>query len=270
METIVATGRVSPDPAATYVYCVLHRRGKPAMSRPSKGLEGMGAPRLLDLGEGLWLVVADAPLERYGSVPIEAKLGDLDWVSRCALAHESVIAHMSRHGTVIPMKLFTLFSTDDRARSHFARTRKRIDRLIRRITGRDEWGVRVSMDERVVVKSRLDGQSRPTRASSGTAFLMGKKKEKDAARGLVDEARGEAERVFQALSRHADDERQRTPVQAGGSVRLLLDATFLVPSQQASRFKETVRALARALEPKGYRVTLTGPWPPYTFVAEPS
>lgn len=270
METIVATGRVSPDPAATYVYCVLHRRGKPAMSRPSKGLEGMSAPRLLDLGEGLWLVVADAPLERYGSAPIEAKLGDLDWVSRCALDHESVIEHMSRHGTVIPMKLFTLFSTDDRARSHFGRTRKRIDRLIRRITGRDEWGVRVSMDERVVVKSRLDGQSRPPRATSGTAFLMGKKKEKDAARGLVDEAKGEAERVFQTLSRHADDERQRTPVQTGGSVRLLLDATFLVPSEHASRFKETVRALARALEPKGYRVTLTGPWPPYTFVAEPS
>jgi Gas vesicle synthesis protein GvpL/GvpF len=269
MGTHVETKRLTPAEAATYVYCVLQVRRRPGQNRPPKGLEGMGPPRLLALGEALSLVVADAPLERYGSEPIDRKLSDLGWVSRCAMAHEGVVEHMARHGTVIPMKLFTLFSSDARALAHFARSRRRIGALMARVAGRDEWGIRVSLDERLAMKSRVDGQSGRPRPVSGTVFLLRKKDEKDAMQRVLREAREEAERIFQALSQHADDERQRTPEQAGGTIRLLLDATFLVPSAEAARFKETVRSLARTVEAKGYRVALTGPWPPYTFVAEP-
>jgi hypothetical protein len=262
------TDRMRRGEWATYVYCVVQSRRQPALNRPGKGLEDMGPLRLLSLGDALWLVVADAPLERYASEPIDRKLSDLGWVSRCALAHETVVEHVSRQGAVIPMKLFTLFSSDERALAHFARSRRRIDKVIGRVAGRDEWGVRVSLDERLAMKGRVDGEPGRGRPSSGTSFLVRKKKQKDAVQGVLREARQEAERIFQALARHADDERQRTPEQSGGTTRLLLDATFLVPSPHAARFKDAVRGLARRLEAKGYRVTLTGPWPPYTFVTE--
>jgi hypothetical protein len=48
----------------------------------------------------------------------------------------------------------------------------------------------------------------------------------------------------------------------------LLDAALLVPTERGGAFKRTIRRLASALRARGYRLELTGPWPPYTFVAD--
>lgn len=254
----------------TYVYCVVQNPTKPSLTRTPKGLDGMGRPRLLPLAEGLWLVVGDAPLDRYSSETIERQLADVDWVSRCAVAHDAVVDHMSRTGVVIPVKLYTLFAGDERAVSHFTRNRKRIDRLLRHVAGREEWGVQVSLDERQALQERLGARRAADPPSSGTSFLLRKKTEKDAVKAVVTDAAREAQRIFEALSHYADDERQRTPQQPGGAIRALLDAAFLVPARRGAEFKRAVSALGRQLESRGYRIRLTGPWPPYTFVATPS
>src|SRR5437762_2458741 len=106
----------------------------------------MGAPRALEAGDSLWLVAADAPLSHYGAAPIEAGLKVLQWVTRCALSHEQIIEYFSGKGwTVIPMKLFTLFSGDERALQHIQETRKELDRTIKRVAGCRERGVRIKL-----------------------------------------------------------------------------------------------------------------------------
>jgi len=72
---------------ATYVYCLLSARRSPPRARGPRGLAGTGPVRALDVDDGLRLIVADAPLSRYGSEPIEQHLRDLGWVSSCAVAH---------------------------------------------------------------------------------------------------------------------------------------------------------------------------------------
>jgi len=49
---------------------------------------------------------------------------------------------------------------------------------------------------------------------------------------------------------------------------LLLDAAFLVPRARARAFRAQAAREARALAKDGYGLTLTGPWPPYTFVQD--
>lgn len=258
---------------ATYVYCLLHHPGDraPSLGRAPRGLPATGAVRTLDAGDGLWLVVADAPLARYGSEPIERRLGDLRWVSACALAHEAVIEHVARRGTVVPMKLFTLFAGDERAVAHIRRRRPALARLLRRIAGRQEWGVRLVLDPR----RALAGAGRRTGpgnsgARSGTAFLRRKQAEQRAVRRIHAEAGAEAERVFERLARRADDARRRAPVVADTPLRLLLDAAFLVPAPHAARFRAAAAGEARRLAGGGYRLSVSGPWPPYTFVREAS
>jgi hypothetical protein len=55
------------------------------------------------------------------------------------------------------------------------------------------------------------------------------------------------------------------PVQGGP---LLLDAAFLVPRRRARSFQSLAAREARSLARLGYGLTLTGPWPPYSFVGE--
>jgi hypothetical protein len=259
------------DGTATYVYCLVQRPdGRPlSTARPPRGLPGAGPPRLLDAGGGLWVVAAAAPLRRYSADAIERRLRDLEWVSRCAMAHEATVEHFTRAGTVVPMKLFTLFSTEARTLAHVQRSRARLERLIARIAGREEWGVRLSLEETRAARL-LTARARrgPRAAGAGTRFLQQRQRAEQAARRLVADARMEADRVFAVLSRRADDARRHTPPAQSPGVRLLLDAAFLVPVRRARAWRAGVAAFARRARRLGLDLALSGPWPPYNFVAE--
>src|SRR5437773_5588216 len=103
----------------------------------------MGRVRLLDVRGGRFLVVADAPLERYGEDAINRGLSDLDWVARGAVAHEAVVESFIGASALVPMKLFTIFTSDERALEHVRREAPRVDAVIRRVAHHHEWGVRV-------------------------------------------------------------------------------------------------------------------------------
>lgn len=255
---------------ATYLYCLVRAPSAPSLRGAPAGLPGAGKPRAVDAGKDLWLLAADAPLDRYGEKPIEAGLQDLSWVSACAVPHEAVVEHFSKAGTVLPMKLFTLFRSDARALEHVAKERRRIDGLFQRIEGREEWGLRVTLDEvSALGRARAEAQAAAA-GSSGAAFLLRKKKQQDAARELLQNARNRADALFEELSARADDARRRPPPPGEAGKRVLLDGAFLLPRKQAKAFGSLVRAQAKKLAAHGYQLTLTGPWPPYNFVAEPS
>jgi hypothetical protein len=254
-----------PAATATYVYGVVQSRRPPATGGAPSGLPATGPVRVLPAGGDLWLAVADAPLDRYDAAPIERGLQDLQWVSRCAVAHEAVVEYLAASGTVVPLKLFTIFASDARALEHIGRLRRGLARTLSRIAGRAEWGVRIVLDERAALARAA---APAARARTGTAFLAAKGAQREAARAIVRTAREGMEGVFDELAAHADDARRRPPEATAAPLRLLLDAAFLVRTAGAPRFRTAVKAVARRLEPRGCEVTLSGPWPAYSFIAE--
>jgi len=253
----------------TYLYCLVRSAREPSLRAAPAGLPGAGRPRAIDAGGGLWLVAADAPLERYGEKPIEQGLRDLAWVSSVAVPHEAVVEHVAKSGTVVPMKLFTLFRSDTRALEHVAKRRKRIDRLVERIEGREEWGLRVLLDETAALRRARDEAQAVAPGAPGAAFLLRKKKEHDLAREVIEHARDRADGLFELLAVQADDARRRPPPPGEVGKRVLLDAAFLLQRKKAKAFQTKVRAEAKKLADRDYQLTLTGPWPAYTFVSDP-
>lgn len=251
--------------SATYLYCVVSCPGTLSTGGTPPGLPGLSAPRALSVGDGLWLVAADAPLPEYGADSIQENLQDLDWISERAMAHEAVVEHFGRLDTVVPMKVFTLFASDERALHHIRSDRGRLDRILSRIAGCQEWGVLVRFDEErareaVDQEARSDGGK-----GSGTAFLLRKKVEKDAARILLARLRPEMDEVFADLTDLASESRRREPVSPSP---LLLDGAFLVRTEDAADFEEAVARWAGRLKESACELTLTGPWPPYNFLEE--
>jgi hypothetical protein len=245
--------------SATYLYCVVSCPGMLSTSGAPPGLPGLSDPRALPVGDGLWLVAADAPLPAYSADSIQENLQDLDWISGRALAHEAVVEHFGRTGTVVPMKIFTLFAGDDRALEHIRNDRGRLDRILSRIAGCQEWGVLVRFDESRA-KEAVANDRRP---SSGTDFLQRKKLEKDAARTLLSKLQPEMDEVFADLAAQAAESRRRAPVSPSP---LLLDGAFLVRTEDAADFEKTVSRWAGRLADSACELTLTGPWPPYNFL----
>jgi hypothetical protein len=253
---------------ATYVYCLVAAARAPKVKRALAGLPGAGPLRLLDIGRGLYLVAADVPLARYGEAAIRRGLSDLEWVSQAAVAHEAVVESFIDAPAVLPMKLLTIFNSDERAIAHVRADRARIDALVKRVANHHEWGVRVVLDRARAVKAAAP--SRAGRATtSGLAYLTRKKAEREASVELAERARESVAALYDRLSAKAHVARRRPasemPVQGGP---LLLDAAFLVPRSRSKSFQALAARQARELSRHGYGVTLTGPWPPYTFVQD--
>jgi hypothetical protein len=255
-------------PVGTYVYCLVAAPRRPRVGR-LRGLAGAGPVRLIERGRTgrlkKWLVVADVPLDRYGEGAINKRLSDLDWVSRAAMAHESVVESFAAAPALVPMKLFTIFTGDARVSEHFDAATPRIDAAVKRVRGRVELGVRVTLAR--ARKTRPAGAA--AAPASGTAYLSGKKALRDSSIELAVRAREVVAEIFDELANVAASALRRTgrdlPVADGP---LLLDAAFLVPRTRVARFRALVRRRAGALDADGYRVVLTGPWPPYTFVKD--
>jgi hypothetical protein len=218
----------------------------------------------------VWLIVADAPLAAYGAAPVERALRDLRWVSTRAMAHEAVVQQCARRGAVIPMKLLTLFTADDRAVEHVRRRRRSIDRLLARVAGRAEWGLRVRLDPaRARRPPPVPGPRGQTAVRPGTRFLQLRSREQDAARRLAAGARIEAARIYRRLRALADEGRQRALPDAPPGSTVVLDAVFLVGVSGTRRFRREAAGLAARSAEAGLDVVLTGPWPPYHFVMRP-
>ena len=251
---------------AVYLYCLLREPREPALAGVPPGLPGCAPPRLLAVDGGLWLVTAQAPLPEYGSEEIENRLSDLAWVSDRALAHEAVIEHFAGVDAVLPMKLFTLFASAERALAHVRENRERIDRALDRVAGCVEWGVRIRLDDARAREAIAAEARQETAQRSGTDFLRRRKLEQDASRNLAGRLRAEADAAFAELGEDAAEAVRREPVappEAGG--RLLLDAAFLVRAKDGTAFEAAVERCAARLAPRGCEVVLTGPWPPYHF-----
>jgi hypothetical protein len=252
---------------ATYLYCLVQSEQAPSLARAPRGLPGTGTLRVLPAAGDLWLVAADAPVARYGSAPVERGLRDLEWVALRAAAHAQVVAHFARRLTTLPMKLFTLFTGDARAVAHVRGSEARVRRVLARVDGRQEWGVRVRLDP-ALARRHARGSTRPAAARrSGTRFLLAKKRELDVAREIVREGRTLVSETFEELAGLAEGSRRRPPAELDGT-RLLLDVALLVDTRQLPRFKRAARAAGTRLAARGYRLVLTGPWPVYNFVGE--
>jgi len=253
---------------ATYLYCLVAAERRPSLTGAPRGLPGTGPLRALDAGEGLWLIVADAPLTVYGSAPIEKHLRDLEWVALRGAAHARMIEYFARRTTTLPMKLFTLFTSDERALAHVRGDAARVRRVLERVAGRAEWGVRVRLDA-ALVRKRAAARPAPSAdgGSAGTKFLLAKKQARDVAQEVLREGRVAVEEAYETLATLADATRRRPAGELEGT-RVVLDAALLVPSGRLTSFKRLVRRAATGLASRGYRLSLTGPWPAYNFVGD--
>jgi hypothetical protein len=252
----------------TYVYCVIAAAHRPRLTRVRRGLPGTGPVRLLDVDEGLYAAVADAPLAQYGEAAINRGLADLDWVSRAAVAHEAVVESFISETAVLPMKLFTIFTTDERAVEHVRAERRRIASVVKRVANHQEWGVRVVLD-RDRAAAAVPKQKAAAGGRSGLAYLSRKKAQRDAVVLLSTNARETVAALYDRLAARSRLAKRRLaselPVQGGP---LLLDAAFLVPRARAASFQTLASRESRALARQGYGLTFSGPWPPYSFVQD--
>ena len=182
-------------------------------------------------------------------------------VSRHAVAHASVVEFFFRKSTVIPLKLFTLFSGDERVKAQLASRSAALRKLFARLRGREEWGVRITVDP----LSSDRTASRPF--ASGRDYLAIKKRLLDESGAPPPAVVKEANAALTSLGRMVAGVRKETFPAPGRNRPFVIGASFLVPAKKRGAWNTHVAKVTAALATHGHRLELTGPWPPYHFAS---
>jgi hypothetical protein len=259
-SAILSAGVRDMADSVTYLYCIVHASKTPSTSRAPNGLPGATRPATAPIAPSFWLVTASVPRETYGRAALKSSLQNVEWVTDVALAHEGVVEHFARQpgATVIPMKLLTMFSSEKRAVEEVRPRLSDLERVVDRIAGCEEWGVRITR------RPVTDITRHSSTVVSGTQFLAKKKAARDDIRRAGATAAESAEHAFATLAAIAREARRRHDVPEGATVPPLLDAAFLVGADERRQFKAAVKKLANASDTT--LLTLTGPWPSYNFI----
>ncbi|MFC4016847.1 GvpL/GvpF family gas vesicle protein [Micromonospora sp. GCM10011542] len=257
----LAAGRPVPT-AGAWLHGVV-RDAEPAALATIVGMDG-GPVRPVSAG-GLVAVVSTAPLEEYGEQPLRRNLEDLAWLERAARAHHEVVAALARRGPVVPARLATVHTDDGRVAASLVARRAELAATLDRLTGRGEWGVKGYL----VAGATTTADEPDGGGGVGTAYLRRRRAQLTAGEERQRAAGAAADAVHAALSELAVAGRRHAPQDrrlSGEAAPMVLNGAYLVDVTALAGFTALVGALAG--RHPGIRLELTGPWPPYSFVAE--
>jgi len=237
--------------------------GAGAVAADVPGVDGR-APRAI-AAAGLTAIVGDVADREYGEVALRRNLEDLDWLARTARAHHAVLAAVAERGPVVPMRLATLFTDDAGAAGTLRERAADFRRALAVVDARSEWGVKAYAAK--PAEPVLDAASQA--AGPGAAYLRRRRAQLNASKDARQEALASARTVYAELGRVAVSARlypPQAPDLAGQPAPMVLNAAFLVADKQAGEFASAVTGLAT--EHRFVQLTMTGPWPAYSFVGE--
>ncbi|MCG5472174.1 GvpL/GvpF family gas vesicle protein [Micromonospora sp. LAH09] len=248
--------------AGAWLHAVV-RDTEPATLAAIRGMEG-GPVRAVPAA-GLVAVVSTASLDEYGEEPLRRNLEDLAWLERAARAHHAVVEALARRGPVVPARLATVHSDDERVVGSLADRRAELVATLDRLTGRDEWGVKGYL----VAGAATVGAETTGAGGVGTAYLRRRRAQLTAREERQQVAGAAADAVHDALCEVAVAGRRHSPQDrrlSGASAPMVLNGAYLVDAAILPSFTEMVGSLGG--RHPGLHLELTGPWPAYSFVVE--
>ncbi|MFC5213116.1 GvpL/GvpF family gas vesicle protein [Streptomyces coerulescens] len=253
--------------ALRYVYAVC----RPFRSALQAQLTGVaGAPPKQLTHHGLVAVVSSVPEADFAEAPLHAHLEDLDWLTVTARAHQQVIDALTAVTTPLPLRLGTVFRDDSGVRTMMEAREEDFRRVLDRLEGRVEWGVKVFVEREPTEAAEAAAPGPPEHgAGSGRDYLRRRRMQTRAHEDVWQRATEFAGRLHETLSTFAEDARLHAPQSAalsGASGQNVLNAAYLVPRADSEEFVELVDR--EKDDAPGIRVELTGPWAAYSFTGE--
>lgn len=225
---------------------------------------GGEAPRAV--GEAGWtMIVSSVPSDEYSQESIDRHADDLEWLGAIGLGHQRINDALATRGDVIPLRAFTLFSDESAVRRWLDEQQSSLETLHARIAGKLEWTIKLELTGTGWMNdSATDELEREIAAApAGKAFLLKKKLERE-----LERSRGEMENdlvreVAASIERRSGAEAfVETRLRRGGAdpqIDLLYDRNRL------DELEKLIDSTREELEQKEIRITVTGPWPPYSF-----
>ena len=169
------------------------------------------------------------------------------------LAFEKVVAAIAARQTVIPMRYGCLMESEEQVVQLLEAHRQEYETLLIRLRDMTEMGIRLLWPASVPLLLSLP-------KPPGAAYLasLRNRYQQDT---LAEEEILLADRIVAALACWFAEQRREVSSSDQGR---LLSLSFLMQKIHVGEFREAVRNVST---PPGVKLLMSGPWPPYNFVA---
>ena len=224
---------------------------------------------------GLAAIASRVSLASFGEEQLREHLNDIDWLEETARGHEAVLEEALSRTTVVPLRLCTIYRSEAHVKDMLDTEREQIADALARLHGRTEWGVKLIAEPGALERAVSGGggaEDEDDSLSPGVAYMRDRSRESRERDELDRIADSWADETHERLAAKAA-EALVNPIQnaevSGHTGDMLLNGAYLVADADLDEFRAEVAALTDRFAPAGASVELTGPWPPYNFVAAP-
>ena len=212
--------------------------------------------------------IGEAPLYNIPYRDIGIVVSDLDpqvqiKTKESILKHEEVVERLMDRFTVLPMRLYTVFSGKEdmllKVKDYYEDFIENLDR----VRNKAEFGIKVIwagniIKERIINAHKNGSPAHP--AQSGTTFM----KEKFERYEIDKEFEEEADRCTAIVDGFLNRLASEKNLEKLKTDNLLLSASYLVDNEKRDDFKKAFEELRSS--PGDLKYLLSGPWPPYNFI----
>jgi hypothetical protein len=230
------------------VYCVFSSRQPENLSPPP------------GVGGGPVVVLCEGDLGAAVSAGSDFQAPDVPRL----LAYERVVEYLHDHLTLIPMRYGCVFEERPQISRFLTARNEEYQSLLAKLDGTAEMGIRILLPDCETGKRQPPPAARTDNsfvASPGAAYLMFRKQYYAAQDGQKDKSHGMAEILRHRLSGNFVSSREECWGLSQHTA--LLSLQFLVQRVAVDSFARLVRSVA---EEQRWKLLLSGPWPPYSFV----
>jgi hypothetical protein len=223
-------------------------------------------------GGGVHAIYTPVSDAEFSQESIDHRAGDLEWLGAIGYRHQDVVTHLMKSTSVVPLRAFTLFSSAEALRHYLEENGATLAKALGRLDGKQEWTLRIEFDPQqwnASLAARVDSLRDLTRqidtASPGKAFLLKKKLDDERRKASKD-----AElQVVNEIERAVLDKLRCETIAESRQQR---DGAFpqinvLINRDEEAVLQELHTSLSDRYAHEGIALSVSGPWPPYTFAS---
>ena len=264
---------MSPGSELWYVYGIT-----PASVDLRRAPEGVDDALVeLCVDDDLAAVASRLDGECYSPSEIERGTENVEWLAPRAVAHDRVLTWLSDHGPVVPLPIFSLFSTEEAVRKTLRERRAELQNALHRAERGREYALRVYRIDAELALVAAEHSPRlaeleqsAAAASPGQRYLLERKldaERKKELHGIGATIAREISATLRPFAVEAAETRVSTrTLRAEAEGTLILDIAFLVEPSRLEDFRRMLTDIVAQHGGRGFRFDFTGPWPPYHFV----
>lgn len=228
-------------------------------------------------------VISKVCLEEFASEAIQIRAqNDLKWIKEKVVIHERVIEEAMRENgnilSVIPMRFGTIFQGEENLLDNLNKNYAKFKSILEKLEGKQEWTIKVYLKDKerfgrlieeeneVIKEKRKEISAMP----EGMAFF----KEEELKELILEEMDRELDKIkrnsFEKIKTYAEGTKEGRILEkelTGRLESMILNVSCLIKQQNLEDFKKGAQMFNQEVNPKGFIIEYSGPWPAYNFVS---